>query len=206
MARRAASHSETPNVFQTLIDASYEDGSKLTPHEITGMLIATVFAGHHTSSGTAAWVLIELLRHPQSMQSVVKELDELFGGDGKITFESLRQIPKLDNVLKEVLRLHPPLIILMRKVMKDFQVKDYTIKAGKFVCAAPAVTHRIPEVSPIPSISTQIAMPQSVPRTRISMVGRLSAAAGTNAQGTPSPCSRSRRSSASCCGVMNLSW
>ncbi len=143
MARRAEQSSDSPNVFQTLIDAAYEDGTKLTPHEITGMLIATIFAGHHTSSGTTAWVLIELLRHPQWMTAVVDELDGLFGDEGAVTFESLRQIPKLENVLKEVLRLHPPLIILMRKVLQDFTVEDFTIKAGKFVCAAPAITHRI---------------------------------------------------------------
>ena len=150
MARRAQERSDSPNVFQTLIDASYEDGSKLTAHEITGMLIATIFAGHHTSSGTTAWVLIELLRHPEWMSAVTGELDTLFGEKGDVTFESLRQIPKLESVLKEVLRLHPPLIILMRKVLQDFQVEGFTIQAGKFVCAAPAITHRIDSLFPDP--------------------------------------------------------
>lgn len=150
MERRSKERSESPNVFQTLIDASYEDGTKLTPHEITGMLVATIFAGHHTSSGTTAWVLIELLRHPEWMQKVVDELDCLFGKDGAVTFESLRQIPNLESVLKEVLRLHPPLIILMRKVLEDFTVEGTLIPAGKFVCAAPAITHRIASLFPNP--------------------------------------------------------
>ena len=150
MERRSKERSESPNVFQTLIDASYEDGTKLTPHEITGMLVATIFAGHHTSSGTTAWVLIELLRHPDWMQKVVDELDRLFGKDGAVTFESLRQIPNLESVLKEVLRLHPPLIILMRKVLEDFTVEGTLIPAGKFVCAAPAITHRIASLFPNP--------------------------------------------------------
>ena len=150
MEKRAQQSENRTNVFQMLIDASYEDGSKLTAHEITGMLIAAVFAGHHTSSGTTAWVLIELLRHPEHMKAVIAEIEERFGIDGAVDFESLRQLPKLENVIKEVLRLHPPLIILMRKVMQDFYVKDYVIKAGKFVCAAPSVTHRIPELFPQP--------------------------------------------------------
>lgn len=150
MERRSKERSESPNVFQTLIDASYEDGTKLTPHEITGMLVATIFAGHHTSSGTTAWVLIELLRHPDWMQKVVDELDRLFGKEGAVTFESLRQIPNLESVLKEVLRLHPPLIILMRKVLEDFTVEGTLIPAGKFVCAAPAITHRIASLFPNP--------------------------------------------------------
>lgn len=150
MEKRANRQDNNTNVFQMLIDARYEDGSKPSAHEITGMLIAAVFAGHHTSSGTTAWVLIELLRHPQHLQAVQAEIDERFGADGEVSFESLRQLPKLENVIKEVLRLHPPLIILMRKVMQDFQVKDYLIEAGKFVCAAPSVTHRIGELFPDP--------------------------------------------------------
>ena len=150
MAKRAGEKEHSTNVFQILIDAHYEDGSKLTAHEITGMLIATIFAGHHTSSGTTAWVLIELLRHPEHLQAVLTELDEQLGAEGQVSFESLRQLPKLENVIKEVLRLHPPLIILMRKVMQDFYVKDYLIKAGKFVCAAPSVTHRSAELFPDP--------------------------------------------------------
>ena len=150
MERRARDRSNSPNVFQTLIDATYDDGTKLSPQEITGMLIATIFAGHHTSSGTTAWVLIELLRHPDWMEAVIEEIDGLFGEAGPLTFESLRQIPKLENVLKEVLRLHPPLIILMRKVLEDFTIGDTVIKAGKFVCAAPAITHRIASLFPRP--------------------------------------------------------
>jgi sterol 14-demethylase len=150
MEKRAKSAEKSTNVFQMLIDAHYEDGSKLSSHEITGMLTAAVFAGHHTSSGTAAWILIELLRHPEELKRVVAELDELFGEDGPVTFESLRQMPRLENVIKEVLRLHPPLILLIRKVMRDFEVMGYRVKAGKFVCAAPAVTHRIPELFPDP--------------------------------------------------------
>ncbi|MDD5036163.1 MAG: cytochrome P450 [Methylococcaceae bacterium] len=146
MEKRAGQKEQSTNVFQMLIDAHYEDGSKLTPHEITGMLIATIFAGHHTSSGTTAWVLIELLRHPEHLKTVLAELDEQLGAEGRVSFETLRQLPKLENVIKEVLRLHPPLIILMRKVMQDFYVKEFLIKAGKFVCAAPSVTHRSPEL------------------------------------------------------------
>lgn len=152
MEKRAARRERSTNVFQMLIEARYEDGGRLSPHDITGMLIATIFAGHHTSSGTTAWVLIELLRHPEHLHSVLAEIDAVFAAHGRITFEALRQLPKLENVIKEVLRLHPPLILLLRKVMKDFYVGDYKIDAGKFVCAAPAVTHRIPELFPNPEV------------------------------------------------------
>lgn len=150
IAKRAQKAEKSEDAFQWLIDASYDDGSRLSAHEITGMLIGTIFAGHHTTAGTAAWTLLELARRPEYMAQVLNELDTHFGVDGEVTFQSLREIPVLENVIKEVLRLHPPLIFLIRKVMQDFHFKDYTVKAGKYVCASPRVSHRIAEVFPDP--------------------------------------------------------
>ena len=148
--KREKKKEKSEDAFQLLIDATYDDGSKLSPHEITGMLVGTIFAGHHTTAGSAAWILIELLRHPDHLKLVLEELDQLFGTEGDVTFQSLRKIPRLESVIKEVLRLHPPLIFLIRKVMRDLHFKDYTIKAGKFVCTSPRVSHRIPEIFPDP--------------------------------------------------------
>ncbi|MGJ0431045.1 cytochrome P450 [Methylobacter sp.] len=150
IAKRAQKSEKSEDAFQLLIDARYEDDSRLSAHEITGMLIGTLFAGHHTTAGTAAWTLLELARRPEYLERVLKELDTHFGVDGEVTFQALREIPVLENVIKEVLRLHPPLIFLIRKVMQDFHFKDYTIKAGKYVCASPRVSHRIADVFPDP--------------------------------------------------------
>ncbi|PRC62747.1 cytochrome P450, partial [Mycobacterium sp. ITM-2017-0098] len=63
---------------------------------------------------TSSWTLIELLRHPDYYAQVQQELDDLYSDGQEVSFHALRQIPKIDNALKETLRLHPPLIILMR--------------------------------------------------------------------------------------------
>ena len=118
--------------------------------EITGMFISLMFAGHHTSSGTASWTLIELIRHPDVYAEVIKELDDLYADGQEVSFHALRQIPKLENVLKETLRLHPPLIILMRVAKGEFEVQGYPIHDGDFVAASPAISNRIPEDFPDP--------------------------------------------------------
>jgi sterol 14-demethylase len=148
--KRAQKTEKSDDAFQMLIDTRYEDGSALSPHEITGMLIGTLFAGHHTTAGTATWIALELARNPESYEQVLKEFDTLYGENGDVTFESLRTIPVFERVIKEVLRLHPPLIFLIRKVAKDLPFKDYLIKAGKYVCVSPRVSHRIPEIFPNP--------------------------------------------------------
>jgi sterol 14-demethylase len=123
IVQKRKQQTEKPSdMFQTLIDATYKDGTKLTDNEITGMLLGAIFAGHHTSSGTAAWVLLEMLKQPKILREVRQEIEDLLGSDGEVSFQALREVPKLENVLKEVLRLHPPLIVLMRQVEQDLPV------------------------------------------------------------------------------------
>lgn len=103
------------DMLDVLVSIKDEEGNaRFSADEVTGMFISLMFAGHHTSSGTSAWTLIELLRHPKAYAEVIKELDELYADGQPVNFHALRQIPHLENVLKETLRLHPPLIILMR--------------------------------------------------------------------------------------------
>lgn len=122
---------------------------------ITGIFISMMFAGHHTSSGTAAWALIELMRHPETMADVVAELDDLYAdpdGEGavEVSFQALRAIPRLEAALKETLRLHPPLIILMRVVQEELELAGHRIPPGAVVAASPRVSNRIPEDFPDP--------------------------------------------------------
>jgi sterol 14-demethylase len=67
-----------------------------------------------------------------------------------VSFHALRQIPKLENVIKETLRLHPPLIILMRVAQDEFEVQGHPIHRGEFVAASPAISNRIAEDFPDP--------------------------------------------------------
>jgi sterol 14-demethylase len=117
---------------------------------ITGMFISMMFAGHHTTSTAASWMLIELLRHPQAEALVRKELDELYADGREVSYQALREMPQLECVIKETLRLHAPLIILMRKVQRDFHYKNWTVRAGDTVAVSPAVSNRMPECFPEP--------------------------------------------------------
>ncbi|MGV9637953.1 cytochrome P450 [Nocardia rhamnosiphila] len=142
---------EDRDLLDVLVSVKKEDG---TPHfsasEVTGIFISMMFAGHHTTSGTAAWSVIELLRHPEVLSGVVKELDELYADGQEVSFHALRQIPRLEAVLKETLRLHPPLIILMRVAQGEFEVCGNRIEPGDHVAATPAISNRLPEDFPNP--------------------------------------------------------
>lgn len=139
------------DMLDVLVSIKDEAGElRFSADEITGMFISLMFAGHHTSSGTASWTLIELLRHPDVHCDVIAELDELYADGQEVSFHALRQIPRLENVIKETLRLHPPLIILMRVAQDEFEVQGHPIGKGDFVAASPAISNRIAEDFPSP--------------------------------------------------------
>ncbi|MCP4006909.1 MAG: cytochrome P450, partial [bacterium] len=135
-------------IMDSLID---ENGDKrYSRSEITGMIIGMMLAGHHTSQGVASWAMIEMLRHPDILSDTVEELDAIYADGREISFQSLREIPILEGVIKETLRVHPPLIVLMRKVMREFRYKDFSIEAGDLVAVSPAVSNRLGDHFPNP--------------------------------------------------------
>jgi sterol 14-demethylase len=150
--RRAAQPAvprEQRDLLDVLVSLTDDDGA---PHfsadEITGMFISMMFAGHHTSSGTAAWTMIELLRHPDVLSDVVAELDTLHADGSAVSFQALREIPRLEAALKETLRLHPPLILLLRVAKAELTFGGHTVPVGTMVGATPKVSNRIPEDFP----------------------------------------------------------
>ncbi len=150
-ARRDREGGEYTDLFHVLRGVKDEHGKpRYTPAQITGMFISMMFAGHHTSSAVASWTLLDLLMHPEWMRKVTGELDAIYADGRDVSFQALREIPTLECAIKESLRLHPPLTILMRKVMYDFRYGDYLIPAGKTVAASTVVSHRLPEHFPNP--------------------------------------------------------
>ncbi|MEZ5383604.1 MAG: cytochrome P450 [Microthrixaceae bacterium] len=134
------------DLLDVLMSIKEPDGSpKFSADVVTGMFISMMFAGHHTTSGTAAWTLIELLRHPDEMAAVTAEIDALMADGGEVSYQALREIPRLDAAIKEALRLHPPLIILMRVAQQDMEVRGHCIEAGQMVAASVTVSNRLPE-------------------------------------------------------------
>lgn len=146
VTRRRASGNVGDDFLQTLMDSAYADGKKLSEHEITGLLLAGMFAGHHTSSVTTAWALLELLRHPTHYQRAVEEVDRVFSGGRPVSHAVLRELTYLENVVKEALRLHPPLFMLVRVAQVDWELFGYHIPKGTWIVVSPTVAHRMPDV------------------------------------------------------------
>jgi sterol 14-demethylase len=147
--RQQSAGDEEPDLLDILMSLKDDDGTpRFSSDEITGIFISMMFAGHHTTSGTAAWTLIELMRRPEEMAAVVAELDELYADGSSVSFQALREIPRLESAIKEALRLHPPLILLLRMATEDVEVGGFRVQAGDLLAATPAISNRLPSDFP----------------------------------------------------------
>jgi sterol 14-demethylase len=144
MERRLAMAEPPRDLLGVLLSRKDGDRPLYPPSVVAGILISTMFAGHHTSAGTAAWTLVELLRAPAYLARVVEELDKLYADGRDVSYQALREIPALENAVKETLRLHPPLIWLPRTALGDFAYGDYLVPQGSIVAVAPATSNRDP--------------------------------------------------------------
>lgn len=150
IAHRRASGQVHGDALETFMAGTYADGTHLSDGEITGLVIATMFAGHHTSSGAAAWTLVELARHPAACRDIVAELDAIEARGLTPGLQALREMPLLEAFIGEVLRLHPPLVVLMRRVLQDLTFRGALIPAGKTVAVSIYESHQNPDYFPEP--------------------------------------------------------
>lgn len=142
----------TEDFMQTLMEARYQDGRPLSDEEITGILITSLFAGQHTSGVLAVWAGVELMQHPGALPPVVDEIADVYGGGGGVSVPALRQQVTLERAIREAERLHPPLMVMSRKVLRDFEYKGRRIRRGSMAMTSPAAAHRLPQVFPDPDV------------------------------------------------------
>ena len=146
MRERRLSGAQSHDFMQTLMQARYKDGRALTDDEVTGILLSALFAGQHTSAVLATWTGLELFRATAYLERVREEVRSVYGEAGAMSFEGLKQQLQLENAVRECERLHPPLILLIRKVLRPLQYRDCLVPAGTLAMVSPAVSHRLPEV------------------------------------------------------------
>lgn len=146
MEKRQREGSDQQDFMQTLMEARYRDGRALTDDEISGILVTVLFAGQHTSAVLGAWTILELMRDTAYLARVREEIGNLYSDTGCVDFATLKQQNILEYAIREGERLHPPLIMLIRKVTKPLEYDGYEIPVGTLAMVSPAVSHRLEHV------------------------------------------------------------
>ncbi|KAI3512873.1 hypothetical protein L1887_20194 [Cichorium endivia] len=88
-------------------------------------------AGTDTTSTAIEWAISELIRHPRVMKKLQLEVRQIAQGKSMISEDDLEKIQYLQAVLKETLRLHTPLpLLILRESTQNVKLMGYDIPAG----------------------------------------------------------------------------
>jgi cytochrome P450 len=148
--RRAAPDSGRLDILSLLVGARGESGERFTDVEIRDQLMTLMFAGHDTSTSTVTFALYELAHHPDVVERLREEQDRVLAGAAPTIDQLEREMPYLDMVVDEVLRLYPPAWIGPRRAVRDFEWGGYRVPKGAYVNYCSWASHRLPEVFPEP--------------------------------------------------------
>lgn len=148
-AKRARGGND-PDVLSMLIQAQDEETQTgLSEEELLGHVGVLFVAGHETSANALTWTLLLLSQHPQIMADVLDELtSQLRGAAPKL--EQLQQLPLLERVIKESLRVLPPVPWNGRVTAKPTELGGYHLPKGTEVLVSITQTHHMNELYPEP--------------------------------------------------------
>jgi cytochrome P450 len=123
------------DVLSMLLSARDEQGRAMTDAELRDELVTLLLAGHETTATALAWAVDEIGHRPE-IERLVR--DEVAGArDGK-------PAPFTDATLKEVLRLHPIVPLIVRRLAAPYTLGGYELPKGTLVIACPYDAQRHP--------------------------------------------------------------
>lgn len=139
-ARRTGNGSD---LFTQLCHAEDEAGNRYDDREVIDHLIFLMMAAHDTTT-SALTTIAYALAHDQGWQERLRQLSQPIG-KAPPGFDDLAKLEVYDWVLRESLRLYPPLTIIIRRATQDFEIHGYRIPAKTAVMIFPVLTGRLPE-------------------------------------------------------------
>ena len=125
--RRRAEGEMRQDVVSMLVQARYEDGSPMSEQDLRDELLTLLTDG--PTSTSLAWTFERLLRNPDKLELA---REDVRGGDGTY----------LDAVIKETLRLCPPVPVVVRHLLEPMRLGGYELPAGTTVAPCIHVIHR----------------------------------------------------------------
>ena len=110
---------------------------------VRDQLLTMLIAGHDTSTALLSWVLYLLGAYPEAMAQVRAEVDAvLTSATEPPTVDQINRLHYTDLVIKEALRMYPPIHVGNRRAVTDLKVQGYDVPAGTRVMYSIYLAHR----------------------------------------------------------------
>jgi cytochrome P450 len=148
---RRSSSEERDDLLSLLLHAQAEDGYRMSDAQVYDEIMTVLFAGHDTLTQALSWAWYLLLTHPDAYRRVQEEIDTTLQGRSP-TYKDLALLPYTLQVLKESMRLYPPIHAIVRVARKDVMVGDFHVRPGDTVLISPYIVHHRPDYFPDPEV------------------------------------------------------
>ena len=139
------------DVLSRLISAHDDCGAAMTDAELIGQTTVLFGAAHLTTANTLTWTLFLLAQHPDVASALVEELDAALGG-AMPSVGQLDELPLLDAVIKESMRILPASAYSHRVNVRPVQFGDLHLPPGTPIIFSQVITHHMPELFPEPEM------------------------------------------------------
>ncbi|KAJ0444430.1 putative geraniol 8-hydroxylase [Helianthus annuus] len=133
----SSSYASSEDLTDLLLNISKDQNSSVSLKDIRQLLYDLFLAGTDTTSNTLEWAMAELMHNPEKMLKARAEIKKVIGNDDRTFEESdISRVPYLRAVIKETLRLHPPVTFLVpHKAITDVEIKGYMVpKDAQIMC------------------------------------------------------------------------
>src|ERR1700761_6489840 len=131
--------SHTSDFFSEFCHAQSEEGERFRDEEIIDHMIFLMMAAHDTTTSTLATMMYLLAKHPEWQERLRDKAIAV--GRRQLEFDDLDQVEELSWVMREALRLTPPLTSMPRMCVKDTIFQGFEIPAGTLVGVYPIHVH-----------------------------------------------------------------
>lgn len=135
-------------ILAALIEAQKND-SRLTDQGIRNQIATFLAAGYETSSHTLAWCAYLLDQHPEYIEKIRGEFNQVVG-QGNITPENIDDLKITQQVIYETLRLYPISWSIDRVALEEIDLGGQILQPGKRVLTSFYTLHRHPDYYPEP--------------------------------------------------------
>ncbi|CAI0386884.1 unnamed protein product, partial [Linum tenue] len=119
------------DLLDVLLDIKEDQDSeiKLTRENIKAFIWDIFAAGTESSAITTEWAMAELINHPEILNRARKEIDSVVGKSRLVQESDIPNLPYLQAIVKETMRLHPAAPLIMRESSRDCEIQGYKIPA-----------------------------------------------------------------------------
>ena len=125
-----------------LLTARDEDGCGLTDSEIRCEVDTFMFEGYDTTAHGLSWTLYCLAKYPEHQEKCREEINEVLGNRNHLEYEDLSKLKYTQWCIKESLRLHPPVYIILRQLTEDTELAGYLIPKESYLTVRLFNIHR----------------------------------------------------------------